>query len=1070
MHWQVIPFMFPLLCSVTLLVGLAWASWQRRPAPGAASAAVLCLLLLEWTLSYLLELSSTQLSTKLLLVKIEYLSIPLVPVCWLLFIGQFNGWDLRQRRILLLFVIPLLTTVLMWTNEWHHLLYRKAWLTDAHAYYMLTVTHGPWYWLLVAYSYILVTAGILLCLQGMLRPLFIYRRQATILLGGAIVPWVCNLLFVFGLNPVKPFDLTTLGFTFTALSMVFGLWRFRLFDIMPIARSAVIEGMRDAVFVLDDKRRIIDLNHMAQRVIGLRASQVIGKPAEVTLGSLQEMISAADGLSEHRFEVMLARNGMRRSFDVRMSALMQREHEVQGFLIVMHDITELKRAEERLARLNECLSSLGADAPANIDRLTELCGELIGAECALYYRMSHDTIIAVGQWRMPDDFLERENTEGHLCRDITRRGSELVVLRNLRQSDYAHLDSNVEKYTLQTCIGKPVTARGVDKGSLCVFFQCDYLPSADDTRVLGIIASAIGAEEERLDSDAVIKESEARYRLLFNTMCEGFLLGSLVYKQCEPIDFRIIDVNPTSEHLIGLPRAELCGRLLSEVFPHLDASWLRALAQVDHTGAPANFQHFVHALHKYLDVSVYRPQTEMLALLLYDITERKTAEERLNYLAYYDELTDLPNRFLFGDRLNQALSYANRKNNSLAVLFLDLDRFKEVNDSLGHEAGDSLLRQVAIRLKDAIRESDTVARLAGDEFVFILPDLVTPTVDNARVMADRILAAFTHPFLVEEHELFLTPSLGIALAPSDGQFADVLMRHADMAMYRAKEHGGNTYCFFAAEMSDTLSTRIHLAHDLHKALERNEFELYYQPQADVLTGETTSIEALLRWHHPTQGLVLPMQFIPVAEETGRIEAIGEWVLHTACHQTRDWQQRFGRNLRVAVNISPRQFERDNFVRVVDRALRDSQLAPEFLELEITESIAMRNTEYTIAMLHQLRALGVRIAIDDFGVGHCSFGYLKRFPIDTLKIDWAFVRDIHTDADNAAIVQAITVLGRALNLNLIAECVEHSEQLEVLRAQGCSNYQGYLLSVPLPGADFDRFMHAMLDRDKLPLVL
>lgn len=436
---------------------------------------------------------------------------------------------------------------------------------------------------------------------------------------------------------------------------------------------------------------------------------------------------------------------------------------------------------------------------------------------------------------------------------------------------------------------------------------------------------------------------------------------------------------------------------------------------------------------------------------VHDITERQRSEEALNYRAYYDDLTALPNRYLFHDRLAHELIRAEREHHPLAVLFLDLDAFKEVNDSMGHSVGDQLLREVAERLRLCVRECDTLARMGGDEFVFVLPDLVNPA-QNLEATAQRIHGALEQPFHINGHEIIISASIGITVAPEDGTTVDTLMGNADLAMYQAKEDGRNTYHFFSAEMSAALAERRELEQDLRRALERQEFELYYQPQVDVLQRRITCVEALVRWHHPRLGLLLPSKFIPLAEETGLIEPLGTWVLHAACAQAQAWRDAGLPDLVMAVNLSARQFESKNLLDVVQRVLRATGLPPRLLELEITETMTLRDMGRITMELHLLHGLGVRIAIDDFGVGHNAFGYLKQFPIDTLKIDRSFIWDLDEVPASAAITQAIIVLGQSLGMTLVAECVETRAQADRLHAQGCETFQGFLFSQAIPAAD------------------
>ena len=433
---------------------------------------------------------------------------------------------------------------------------------------------------------------------------------------------------------------------------------------------------------------------------------------------------------------------------------------------------------------------------------------------------------------------------------------------------------------------------------------------------------------------------------------------------------------------------------------------------------------------------------------------RKRAEERLSYLAHHDALTNLPNRMLFIDRLGQALSRAPWHKRLAAVLFLDLDHFKRINDTLGHTMGDLLLKEVAKRLAQCSRQGDTVARMGGDEFTIILADIAHA--QDVPKVAQKIIDIFSKRFVVGDHEIFITTSVGISLYPDDGEDPEALLKNADAAMYRAKEIGRNTYQYFSIDMNTKASERLALETDLRHALEREEFLVHYQPQVDLNTGQIIGMEALVRWQHPDLGLVPPAKFIPLAEDTGLIAPIGEWVLRTACAQNKAWQTAGLPPIRVGVNLSARQFQCQNLVEMIVRILKETGLDPTYLELELTESVLMQNTEAIIATLCELDAMGINISIDDFGTGYSSLSYLKRFPINRLKIDQSFVRDITTDPDDAAIVTAIITLAHSLKLKVIAEAVETEEQLAFLRSLNCDEMQGYLFSRPLPMDEATKF--------------
>jgi diguanylate cyclase (GGDEF)-like protein/PAS domain S-box-containing protein len=433
-----------------------------------------------------------------------------------------------------------------------------------------------------------------------------------------------------------------------------------------------------------------------------------------------------------------------------------------------------------------------------------------------------------------------------------------------------------------------------------------------------------------------------------------------------------------------------------------------------------------------------------------EIFERMQAEKRVWHIAHHDSLTGLPNRALLQDRLSQALIAAERGRNRVAVLFLDLDRFKSVNDSLGHDIGDALLKCVADRLQSVVRDVDTVCRLGGDEFVIILGAIAGP--DDAVMIAERIVEGLGRPADVQGHSLRASTSIGIALYPDDGRDAQTLMKNADTAMYSAKSRGRNNFQFFSADMNAAALRFFQLEQQLRHAVERNELLLHYQPQIDTVAHRVCGLEALVRWQRPEVGLMPPGEFIPVAEETGLILEIGEWVLREACRQMREWQDCGWPRVPVAVNLSARQFQQRDLAQRIRRILDEAGVAPEQLELEITESSLMHSVDEALAQVQALAAMGIRIAIDDFGTGYSSLSYLKRFPVSRLKIDRSFVRDLCVDREDAAIVASIIGLARTLGMEVVAEGVETPDQLSALRYEGCIVCQGYLFSKPRPASE------------------
>ncbi|MBI5751818.1 MAG: EAL domain-containing protein [Hydrogenophilales bacterium] len=568
--------------------------------------------------------------------------------------------------------------------------------------------------------------------------------------------------------------------------------------------------------------------------------------------------------------------------------------------------------------------------------------------------------------------------------------------------------------------------------------------------LLGLFYLVIGRVEKRLaSSQAEIRESEARFR--------GLVESSSDWIWEVDANARYVYASPKIQDLLGYTPAEVLGKTPFDFMPPEEAGRIsQAFASI--AAERGSFQALENRnLHK--DGRVVVLETSGVPILNHegdllgyrgvdrDITARKQAEERISYLAYYDDLTGLPNRMLFKDRLSQAFIEADRKERLVGVMFLDIDHFKDVNDTLGHEAGNELLQAAAKRLQDCFRPSDTVARFGGDEFAVVLADV--GHVDDAVQVAQHVVDGFKEPFDILGHEMFVTFSMGITLYPFDDSNVENLLRNADSAMYSAKAAGRNCYRFYAVAMTARATERLALQTGLRRALDQGEFILHYQPQLEFESGRVIGVEALVRWQHPDKGMIAPAQFIPVAEETGLIVPIGEWILREACLQAKAWQEQGQPHLRMAVNLSARQFKDPLFPHRVLEILNETGLDPQSLELEVTESILVDGLESVSAVLRDFKRAGIMISLDDFGTGYSSLSYLKRFPIDKLKIDQSFVRDVLIDADDASLVRAIIAMARALRLRVIAEGVETQEQFDFLRADGCDEIQGYHIARPMP---------------------
>jgi diguanylate cyclase (GGDEF)-like protein/PAS domain S-box-containing protein len=566
---------------------------------------------------------------------------------------------------------------------------------------------------------------------------------------------------------------------------------------------------------------------------------------------------------------------------------------------------------------------------------------------------------------------------------------------------------------------------------------------------------------DRVVAEEALRESEKKYRVLFDEAADSIAIID--------IHGNFLDLNKRFEEESGWISDEMRGKnvftigLLTEpsaqkVSYHLGRLLMGEdipifeIEGINRKGEMVPFE---------LRATPIRKDSKTVAVqaILRNITERRQSEEKIISMAYYDALTDLPNRYLFKDRLKQAIVSAKQYKRLVAILFLDLDNFKRINDTLGHEMGDQLLQSVSKRLVNFVRGSDTiarvieseladtVARLGGDEFTILLTE-ISHSEDAAKV-AQRILDLFSKPFKISETELFISSSIGISICPDNGDDIDALLKNADTAMYHAKDEGRNNFQFYTESMNVAIFERFTLENELRMAMESGELLLYYQPQVDMRERTIFGVEALVRWNHPEKGLLSPKTFIPLAEDTGLIVPIGEWILRTACAQNKAWHAAGFEQMQVTVNISSSQFRQKNFLETVTKALNDTGMDPSCLELELTESVFMETTETTISTLKALKAFGVRISIDDFGTGYSSLSYLKRFPIDTLKIDRAFVRDIAIDPDDRAIVKAIIAMSHSLNLRVVAEGVETAHQLALLSQQGSDGIQGHLFSPPLP---------------------
>ena len=631
---------------------------------------------------------------------------------------------------------------------------------------------------------------------------------------------------------------------------------------------------------------------------------------------------------------------------------------------------------------------------------------------------------------------------GTPCRDVLDNGIYLVAegAADKYPEDEILVDMGIESY-----FGAAVVSPFNEQIGVVAVLHNKPLEIHPWARsMLGIYANRIALEHDRKLADDELKLAAS----VFNESVQAILITDQ--------QGTILRVNPAFSRITGYSAPEVIGanpRMLKsdhhdEAF--YESFWNELINQ-------GSWQGEIWDRHKNGKVfpvwqsitAVHDDKSDVIQYIsiFSDITEKKLSEERIFHLAHFDDLTDLPNRAAFQNHLEQAILHADRQHERFALLFLDLDHFKLINDASGHPAGDELLKQVAIRLRSLLRGDDIVARLGGDEFTILLPG-VQDTEGVAQV-ADKILSAMSQPFTLVKDEVVVSISIGISTYPDDGVDASSLLKNADVAMYQAKAQGRNNFQFFTQEMNARAQQRLSMENDMRRALEHGEFLLHYQPQLSLESGEIVGVEALVRWQHPEKGMISPGTFIPVAEDCGLIVPLGEWVIHEACRQHQQWLSSGMPLMRIAINLSARQFVRDDLVKMMGGVIHQTGINPEYIELELTESIIMENVEQTISTLHELRNMGVYLSIDDFGTGYSSMAYLKRFPIDKLKIDQSFVRDLANDPDDAAIVSATIAMAHNLKLTAIAEGVETKQQLQFLKASGCEEIQGYYFSRPLP---------------------
>jgi diguanylate cyclase (GGDEF)-like protein/PAS domain S-box-containing protein len=1012
------PLAIPVAGTAFLILAVGLRALFRRFTNVSVAFFTVTLTIAIWLLAIAGMLSADDSADALRWVRKAYLGVPFIPAAVYWFAVEILRIE-RKRRLLLVAAwsgaaffsaLALMTDRVIAGVELHAWGFYPRYAGAASAAFLL---------FLVGF----LAASVSELALALRRASGIERKRIRLLLIALTIGCIAcvDVLPNFGV-PVVPF-----GFVPILVATLLIRYVIRKYDLVALtpslAAQEIIGTMADALFVCDREGRIEFVNASASSLLGYDEQYLIGKRIDDLLATERALSSKLHRRSARNDEYVFATaSGEQLDLTLSISPVIH-DGEPAGAVIIGRDVRERKRSEREVMQAVTLLQST-LDSTAD--------GILVVADRGRILSYN-ERFLEI--WRIPATVMSSGDNVGAMQCIVNQLAKPAGFVASFQSGsaqperesfDLLELNDGrrVERYSI---------ARPLDGGETIRVWSFRDVTA-------------------RFTAEAALRESEIRYRLLFEQNAAGVCVSGL--------DGVIADCNATFATMIGAPPSRIVGRSMSDLYANVsEADELIALLRSAGTLNSVEIElrrddgRTLWVLENL--VLVGDGDAAEIHATIVDISDRKRAEEQIEFHAYHDVLTHLPNRKLFTDRLRHSITRAKRTSKPIAVMFIDIDHFKTINDTLGHTAGDVLLLEMARRLRDCVREDDTVARLGGDEFTIILSDLRHD--EDAVGIARKILATVQEPLSIGDAPITVTASIGIALYPVDGVEPESLLRNADHAMYRAKEEGRNTYQLCTDEMKLRAVERLAVETRLRSAVREEQLLLLYQPQVSLVTGRMIGVEALVRWNDPVRGIVEPESFIPIAEETRLILPLGEWVLKTACHQAKEWDKLGMGHLRVSVNLSARQFLQHDLVEMVKRAIDEAGLQPSQLELEITETTAMLNADVSVEVLRALRELGVGISIDDFGMGYSSLNYLKRFPLTAVKIDRAFVRDLGGEGGDGAIIGAVIGMARSLRLRVIAEGVETAEQFAFLRNRECDEAQGFYFSRPVSPEEVTRMM-------------